>query len=125
MVRGVRQVVVQGIPWKFEDADLMALFEGSGAMEEAKVVIGKDGRSRVSPCPRKCASLGAHCCHRGASLQHQLRILMCLQSCGLLRGGTAMQSCTFWLAWLHAGLRHGALCQPGGCSEGHRGPPWY
>ena len=39
---------MQGIPWKFTDEDLTTLFEGSGAVEDAKVVIGKDGRSRVS-----------------------------------------------------------------------------
>lgn len=48
------QVVVQGIPWKFRDEDLAALFEDCGPVEESKVVISKDGRSRVSAtlaCP--------------------------------------------------------------------------
>lgn len=42
------KVVVQGIPWKYRDEDLAALFEDCATAEEAKVVISKDGRSRVS-----------------------------------------------------------------------------
>ncbi|EIE21682.1 G-strand telomere binding protein 1 [Coccomyxa subellipsoidea C-169] len=40
------QVVVQGIPWKYRDEDLSALFEDCAPAVEAKVVISKDGRSR-------------------------------------------------------------------------------
>ena len=40
---------MQGIPWKYRDEDLSALFEDCAVAEEAKVVISKDGRSRVSP----------------------------------------------------------------------------
>ena len=53
---------MQGIPWKYEDADLHALFEGCGAIEEAKVVIGKDARSRVRQTPAAtCAGSCASC----------------------------------------------------------------
>jgi hypothetical protein len=49
------QVVVQGIPWKYRDEDLAALFEDCAVPEEAKVVISKDGRSRVGlPIPCLC-----------------------------------------------------------------------
>lgn len=61
-------MVVQGIPWKFADEDLMALFEGAGAVEEAKVVIGKDGRSRVRarlPVLAWCAGGRVHAWGRG------------------------------------------------------------
>jgi hypothetical protein len=43
------QVVVQGIPWKYKDEDLVAMFHECGTVEEAKVVLSKDGRSRVRP----------------------------------------------------------------------------
>ena len=38
---------MQGIPWKYRDEDLSALFEDCAPAVEAKVVISKDGRSRV------------------------------------------------------------------------------
>ena len=40
------QVVVQGIPWKFTDEDLVPLFEGCGEITYSEVQVGKDGRSR-------------------------------------------------------------------------------
>ena len=39
-------MVVQGIPWKFTDADLNPLFEGMGKITNSEVQMGKDGRSR-------------------------------------------------------------------------------
>ena len=45
------QVVVQGIPWKYEWKDLKDLFqEHSPAF--AEVITNKDGRSRVCPTLR-------------------------------------------------------------------------
>lgn len=39
-------MVVQGIPWKYNDDDLKPLFEGVGEITRSEVQLGKDGRSR-------------------------------------------------------------------------------
>ncbi|CAL8469327.1 g8868 [Coccomyxa elongata] len=61
------QVVVQGIPWKYRDEDLAALFEDCATAEEAKVVISKDGRSRgygtVRFGSREDAEKAVQACH--------------------------------------------------------------
>lgn len=49
------QVVVHGIPWSFDDQQLMAIFTDripSTQIESAEVVYGRDSRSRV--CTNSC-----------------------------------------------------------------------
>lgn len=48
------QVVVHGIPWSFDDQQLMAIFTDripSTQIESAEVVYGRDSRSRVRNSP--------------------------------------------------------------------------
>lgn len=49
------QVVVHGIPWSYDDQQLMAIFTDripSTQIESAEVVYGRDSRSRV--CTNSC-----------------------------------------------------------------------
>lgn len=93
----VLQVVVQGIPWKFRDEDLVALFQECGTVEEAKVVLSKDGRSRVRPCGHPFEYLQSICDVRNAPF-----------GVGAERSETG---CSLPLA----GLWHCALQRQGGC----------
>lgn len=44
--RPSRQIVVQGLPWRFTDEDLTPMFSEYGDIEHCQIVFGRDGRSR-------------------------------------------------------------------------------
>lgn len=72
------QIVVQGISWKAREEQLRELFAEIGEIESASVVMGRDGRSRVRPVPRRV------CCTLFSCGCTQLQLAEGMQSCELV-----------------------------------------